>query len=42
MLCKAAGINGGAAISEVTDRQLEALAAGCRDLALPVTGTWRL
>ena len=39
MLCKAAGINGGAAISEVTDRQLEALCRRVRDLALPVTGT---
>ena len=39
MLCKAAGINGGAAISEITDRQLEALCRRVRDLALPVTGT---
>ena len=39
VLCKAAGINGGAAISEVTDRQLEALCRRVRDLALPVTGT---
>ena len=39
MLCKAAGIDGGAAISEVTDRQLEALCRRVRDLALPVTGT---
>lgn len=39
MLCKAAGINGGAPISDVTDRQLEALCRRVRDFALPVTGT---
>ena len=39
VLCKAAGINGGAAISEVTDRQLEALCRQVREFTLPITGT---
>ena len=39
MLCKAAGISGSQPVSELTDRQLEALCRRVRDLALPVTGT---
>ena len=39
MLCKAAGINGGQPVSELTDRQLEALCRQVREFTLPVTGT---
>ena len=39
MLCKAAGISGGQPVSELTDRQLEALCRQVREFTLPVTGT---
>jgi len=38
MLCKASGISGGATVKEITDAQLQALAAVMADFALPVTG----
>ena len=39
MLCKAAGISGGQPVSELTDRQLEALCRQVREFTLPITGT---
>ena len=38
MLCKYSGISGGAAVREITDAQLAALARAMRDFRLPVTG----
>lgn len=39
MLCKAAGISGSQPVSELTDRQLEALCRQVREFTLPITGT---